>query len=149
MRNCVSGMYEGLSSYFHVVEGNHTLAHLLVFLVALACDQDNVTSFGLVNGQLDGLPAVGLQSVADTSALQSGQSVIHDGNGIFASRIVAGEDDEVTSVPSRFAHEGPFGAVAVAAAAEHGDNASRSAALVQEIMRYGGEVPNGVVSVSI
>ena len=149
MRSGVSGVLQGLLGHFYVIEGNHTLSRHLMFLVALARDQDDVTRLGFVNGQLDRFAAVRLECVADASALQSRQGVVHDGDGIFTARIVAGKHDEIAAVARGFAHQGALGAVAVATATEYGDDATRTAALVQKIVRDCRQVTDGVVGVRI
>ena len=142
-------MHEGFAGNLQIVEGDDTLARLLVLLVPLAGDQDDVTGLGLVNSQLDGLVAVRLKRVANASALKPQQSVVHDGDGIFATRIIAGEDDEVAAIAGRFSHERTLGTIAVPTASEDSNNSSGTAALVEEIVRHCSEVPNRVVGVGV
>src|SRR5271166_3480798 len=149
MRGSVSGVMQGFAGDFNIVEGKHTFARHLMLLVALAGDKDDVTGLGLVDGQLDCFQAVRLQRVACPGALQSRQGVVHDGDGIFAARIVTGQDHEVASLSRRLAHQGPLGAVTITAASEDGNHAPRSATLAQKVMRHCGEIADGIVSVCV
>src|ERR1035441_7459815 len=72
------------------------------------------------------------------------QRVVHDGQRIFGARVVAGEDDEVAGFGGCLAHEGTLGAVAVAAAAEEGDDA-----LWVEPASHGNDVAQRVVGVRV
>src|SRR5215469_12871475 len=132
MRDCVSGVNEGVSSNFRVVEWYDTLAYLLVFLVALSRYQNNVASLGFVNSQVDSLAAVRLKRIANPAALQSRKGVIHDGNRIFAAWVVARQDDEIAAVARGFPHKGTLRAVAIATTTEHCDHPARTSALIQE-----------------
>ena len=134
---------------FHVVEGHHTFFRDLMLFVALACNENDIACLGFMNGQLDRFPAVWLQSEANFSALQSGKSVVHDGDGVFAAGVVAGKDDEVATASCGLTHQRALGAVAVAAASENSQDSPGPAALVKEIMCDGREVADGVVGVSV
>ena len=76
------------------------------------------------NRQRDRLAPVGFQRIARAAALQAGQRVVHDVEGILAARIVAGQDHEIAAVHRRLAHQRTLAAIAVAAAAEDRDDAS-------------------------
>src|SRR5271157_321842 len=149
MRDRITGLMQSFPGDLNVVEGDHALFGLLMLLVSLARNQYDVSCLGFMNRQFDGAATVGLQRIADASALQPGQRVVHDGDRVLAARIVAGEHDEIAAATGSFAHERPLGAIAVATATEHGNDSTRPAALMQEVMRHRCEVANGVVRVSV
>ena len=59
----------------------------------------------------------------DAAGFEAGLDFGEDGERIFGAGIVAGGDDEVAAFAGGLAHLGALGAVAVAAAAEEGDDA--------------------------
>src|SRR5208337_5039709 len=82
-------------------------------------------------------------------ALQARQSVVHDGDGVLAARIVTRQDYEIAATSGGFAHQRTLGAVAIATATEYGDDASRPAPLVEEVVGHGRQVADGIIRVGI
>src|SRR5271165_745115 len=149
MRSRVSGVLQSFLGDLDVVEGNHTFPGHLMFLVALTRDKNDVPCLGIVYSQLDSLMPVRLQRVAGAGALQPWQRVVHDGDGVFTARVVAGQNYEVAASSCGFAHQRPLGAIAIAATSEDGDHASRPTPLIEEIVGHCREVADSVVGVGI
>src|SRR5690606_806339 len=66
--------------------------------------------------------AVSPGNITAGHASHGGGHLVADARGILGARIVVGDDDEIGAVGRGGAHEGAFGAVAVAAGAEDGDD---------------------------
>src|ERR1035441_10375739 len=94
-----------------------------ISFVALAGEDDDIAFARFLQGSADGRLAIRLDDVGHVEAADADQGVVHDGQGIFGSRCVAGEDDEVAALRGCLSHEGTLGAVAVAAAAEERNDA--------------------------
>src|SRR5215469_10067313 len=127
MRDGVSGVVEGLPSDFEIVKWNDTVTSLLILLMALAGNQHDIASLGFMNRQLNGFATIWFKGVTDTRTLKAGKRIVHDGNRILTTWIVARQDDEVAALPSGLTHQGTLGAVAVTATTEHGNYPARSA----------------------
>src|SRR4051812_47309955 len=89
-------------------------------LVTLAGDQQDVARLERGHGAADRLAAI-----AHLAHVRRVGRPLHDGGadrgGIFAARIVVGDDDAVGALGGDGAHQGALALVAVAAGAEHDD----------------------------
>ena len=54
--------------------------------------------------------------------LQSNDSIVHDGQRIFGTRVVGSKNDEVAALSRSLAHQRTLGAIAIAAAAKQRDD---------------------------
>src|SRR6478609_4804813 len=103
-----------------VAEVQGLRAYDLPGLMTLAGDQQHVARFKRGHGTADRLTAV-----ADLSHVRRTRGAVHDGGadrgGIFAPRIVVGDDDTVGTLCSDRAHQRALTLVAIAAGAEHDD----------------------------
>ena len=113
---------EDLAGDFAVVEGVFDALDVLVGFVAFACDEDDVALGRAFEGGLDGLAAVDDFGGASFAA-ETGGGVFDDGGRVFGAGVVGGEDADVAAIFGGGGHAGAFGAVAVATAAEDGDDA--------------------------
>jgi len=91
----------------------------------------------------------GSRRIARAAALQAGQGVVHDVEGILTAWIVAGQDDEVAACARGLAHQRTLAAIAIATAAEDGDDTSCTSALSQKVFGRGGEISQCVVAVRV
>ena len=101
-----------------VVKSVAVPCHLLAGLVALTCDQDQVTVMHLQHGVSDRRCAVGLD-LPGRPWHQRGDHVRQDGLRVFAARVVAGEDHAISTVHGGRTHEWTFARIAVTAATHH------------------------------
>ena len=98
-----------------IAERQHAIADDLAGLVALAGDQQCVARLQARDRGTDRLGAI-----ADLAgAFRGRQDRRANGGGIFAARIVVGDDDRVRVVDGDLAHQWPLAGIAVAACAEH------------------------------
>src|SRR5579871_4663845 len=115
--------------------------------MALAGDEHDVALLSGVQGMMDRGSAVELDGVARSRGLETGFDLGKNGQRIFAAWIVAGGDDEITSLTRSFSHSRPLGTVAVSAAAEERDNTT--ARLLRHLPCKGGEIAQSVVGVRV
>ena len=78
---------------------------------------------------------------------EAGQHVTENVQRILAARIVRGEDDEIASFSCSAAHERALGFVAVASAAEEGDDFSTGDGY--KFASQSGEIAEGIVGVGV
>ena len=144
----IAGLGENIFRNFHIVEWDGTGSGYLHLLVSLARKQHDVARSGLADRDSDGRPAVRFLHVFDTGTLQSDDSVIHDGERVFAARIIGSQDHEIAAPSGSFAHEGTLGAVAIATASEDGDHSRFLAGALDELAGQSGEIAQGIVGVA-
>src|SRR5262249_11817371 len=101
----------------------------------------------LADGKVDGGGAISFGLVLHAGTLQADHGVVDDGKRVFATGIVGGKDDEITASARSFAHKRPLGAVAISAAAKHGDHAP--AAWLRKFARERCQINQGIVGVRI
>ena len=101
---------------FVIGKRQHAVADDLPGLVALAGDQQHVAAFK-VGDRRRGSPRRGRRFRRRRGA--AGEDGGADRSGIFAARIVVGDDDAVGILRGNAAHDRPLAGVAVAAGAEH------------------------------
>jgi len=105
----------------NVVEGQHPVADDLALFVALAREQDDVVGAGFGNRGGDGFAAA-----ADLGCFRGARHhLAADGGGVFGAGVVVGDDDMIGEAGRDGAHQRPLAAIAVAARAEHDDQATR------------------------
>src|SRR5271154_3762517 len=92
----------------------------------------------------DGGGAVGFNNVGCVFATKPHKDVIHDLDRVFGSRIVAGQDDQIASLSGGLTHQGTLLAVAVTAAAKHGNDS-----LGLQTASYGDSVSQRVLGVGV
>ena len=92
--------------------------------------------------------AIRFDHVAHARRLEGGLNLGQDRARIFGARVVAGGDDEVASLPGRGAHLGALGAVAIAPAAEEGEDAAAGCA-PSSAGQGPDEIAQGVVGVRV
>ena len=109
-----------LARDFHVVKGMRSFARDLHLLVSLAGEQHDVSGARFADGQRNRFAAVDFDGVFHAGLLQTHQRVVDDGARIFAARIVGSEHDEIAASSRGLAHQRTLGAIAIAAATEHG-----------------------------
>src|SRR4051812_13729329 len=100
-----------------VVEWNRTILKNLIGLVAFTGEDYNISGRGVFYGFSDGSLTVGLRRVRRIVAPQADHCVVHDGERIFAARIIGGENHVVAEFSRRHSHQRPLGAIAIAATA--------------------------------
>ena len=93
--------------------------------MALACHQNHVGRFGAGNRVGDGGAPVHLHFGLRVAG-ESGQDVRNDCRGLFAARVVAGDDDLVGPCGGNRAHQRALVGVAVATAAKHAPQLTRA-----------------------
>ena len=109
---------EGLARMGPVVKSVALPGHFLAGLMALAGNQDHVMVMRLQHGVGYRRGTVGFD-VPGRTWHQWCNHLRQDAVGVFRARVVAGEDDVVSTVHSCSAHEWAFARVAVTAAAHH------------------------------
>ena len=118
---------DGLACDFLIVEVDRLVLQDLVILVPLARDDDDVVLFGERHGAHNRRAAVGdlfMALVADLLK-HADLDLIEDARGIFRARIVRGHEYDIGKRRRDASHDRALRAVAVAAAAEHREDASR------------------------
>ena len=127
-RGCPGPAPQGLGGDLAVIERQDAARHVLAAFVALAGHQDHVALGGRGDGEADrGGPVRFHDHVRPAPLRHAERAVQHrreDGQGIFGSRVVAGEDGHVGEARRRGAHQRALGPVPVTAAAEHDDQAA-------------------------
>jgi len=113
---------QDVPGHFAVVEGNRPVGKGLARLVALAGDEDDVALLRTLERGRDRGGAVGL---ALRRPVGPRQHLGDDRLRIFAPRVVGRDDDDVRELGRDRSHPRPLLPVAVAAAAEHADDAAR------------------------
>ncbi len=127
---------EDVARHLAVVERHGAVAQHLVGLVALARDHHHDPLPAHLQGAGDGVPAVGDdERVGGPRRRDAAPDLLEDRLRGLAAGVVRGEDDDVGEPRRHRPHERPLGAVAVAPAAEDGDDAP------------GGEPPHGLEQV--
>ncbi len=124
MHTTVTQIAERCECYFCVIERNSAAGENLLFLVTFARNEDDVVGLCGFESKMNGRGAIGLDSVARASGSEAGFDFSQDGERIFTPGIVAGGDNEVTSLARSATHLGTLGAVAIATASEERDNAA-------------------------
>ena len=135
--------------YFHIIKGNDLPFGYLRFLMAFPGEQYDVAGRGVLNDERDGLAAIGLHCIFHTRFLQSNDGIVDDGERIFGARVIGGEHDEIASLAGGLAHQGTLSAIAIATAAEQGNDFSFQAGLRNKVAGQRGEVAERVVGVRV
>src|SRR5271165_3738372 len=110
---------------FPVVKMYDAIFQHLIRLVALAGQYHDIVRFGFFESGANRFFAIRLGDVRRVDAAQPHHGVVHDGERIFGARIVRSQHHEIASLPRGHAHQRTLGAVAIASAAEQGDDARR------------------------
>src|SRR5215210_1643142 len=119
-----TAFFQCLARDLAVVEVPLLRADDLVILVPLARDDDDVASARLRDGAMYGLAAVNNLEVRPPRGLQTLFNVAQDGLGVFRSRVIGGRYHYITERRGGLSHRRALRAVAVAAAAEDGDDSA-------------------------
>ena len=106
-----------------VVERDTNATSGLRFLVAFAGKDDHIAALRAAQDVRDGFGAVEYDFGTAAGFAHALQGFARDGVGIFAARVIASDNDDVRSERGGAAHLRPLAAVAVAAAAEQGEDA--------------------------
>src|SRR5581483_845595 len=115
---------ERLLRLLAVVEMDRLAPDDLIILVALAGDEHDVPRLRLRDRERNRLGSVQRYLIILTlRRLDAGLDLVGDGGGILAAGIVARDDHVVAEFAGGSAHRTALGAVAVAAAAEYGQDA--------------------------
>src|ERR1700761_7230465 len=90
--------------------------------MSLTGEKDDVARFSGANGALDGGAAILFDDEGRVGLSNTRDDLVDDGRRPLAARVVAGDDDEIAGFGSDTAHLRALGTVAIAAAAEEGDD---------------------------
>ena len=123
----VSECAEGLADLLLVVEVVFYVADDLIGFVPFARDEQDVARPGEHCGGADGLGTVD-DAQEPGAGVEAGGHLVEDRPGRLVARVVRGEDGRIGVFHRDLRHLGPFGAVAVAAAAADDDQLLRRGA---------------------
>src|SRR6185437_14641958 len=104
------------SSHSHIVKRHGPISQNLYLLMALACQQHNVSSSCRTNRNRNCPRTVYFYDAVCACCSDTGQRFFNNGHRLFTARIVAGQDNQIAPLTGSLSHPWTFRTVPIPAA---------------------------------